>query len=324
MSGNYLDLDDGRKEKSDAFRNVIMVITALVIICVILACVIKLLSDQQNGNINTNGNINMNGNGQGNVVENTENDPGSVNIDNNTNASDQNGSPIVETPTVQPTPKVEKPAKTKIVVALDPGHGGDYPGAMNKSLAGGPYKEKDLNLQIAMKAMDEIYRRGSVRNQLNPGALPIEVYLIRSTDSTIEHTERVEQAVTEANADLFISIHMNSHDDKSVHGLEVWYNNNTERESWAKCRLLAKNLLDEILEETNAHSRGLKDGGENTTAHLAVLCNPDHMDLPCVLIECGFISNDEECLKLSSEEYQWHIANGIASAVDCYLEDIGY
>lgn len=97
-----------------------------------------------------------------------------------------------------------------MVIALDPGHGGSDPGAVNGVLI-----EKDLNLKIATYCKEALEQYNN-----------IEVYMTRSTDEYVGLTERVTRAVN-AGADVFISFHINS--TVGATGFEVWIQNDS---SW--------------------------------------------------------------------------------------------
>ena len=104
--------------------------------------------------------------------------------------------------------KVADPVDNKIrKIVLDPGHGGKDPGAVGYS---GTY-EKDLVLQIALKLKKKLEKE-----------LDVEVLLTRDIDKFVSLQERTEFANSN-NADLFVSIHINAHNNAQAHGIEVYY-----------------------------------------------------------------------------------------------------
>ncbi len=194
------------------------------------------------------------------------------------------------TPTTTPKPVNEIP-----VIAIDAGHGGSDPGAQF-----GDAKEKDINLQIALKAEELLKEEGYV------------VYMTRSTDKTVGLDARIPLSYG-ANADLFISIHQNNYagtSSRRVYGLETYYNPNRG----AFIEKFATYLCEDITALTGTKNRGIKDGGENGS-HLAVLCNVEYASLPAVLCEVGFMSDEKELENLCSDEYQQLVAQGIVNAV---------
>ncbi len=192
-------------------------------------------------------------------------------------------------PTLSPTP-TPAPTATPIpyVIAIDAGHGGYDSGSMN-----GTFEEKTANLQIALK-LQRILE-----------ALGYGTFMVRSDDTAVHKDERNVLA-EEHNADIFVSIHLNSVDGadrQSIKGLEVWYCS-TRRDG---SKELAKAVLNAVIEETGAKNRGLKLGND-----LAVL---NGSTIPAILLECGFISCDAEMQKLFDPVYQEKLAQGIADGI---------
>ncbi len=175
-----------------------------------------------------------------------------------------------------------------ICVFIDPGHGSDQsPGAVYEDVF-----ERELNLQIAEVLENILKERG------------YNVIMSRGEENIYVSPSQRAQMANDANADIFVSIHQNSVDgNKEVNGIETWYSkeNNKESERLAKC--IQKALID----GTGAKDRGIKYDTELTVTNLT--------QMPSVLIETGFITNDEERNKLKSSEYReklaYFIANGI-------------
>lgn len=166
-------------------------------------------------------------------------------------------------------------------VVIDAGHGGKDAGAVNKGLY-----EKAVTLATAKILKKELE------------ALGYEVILTRDTDKFLELSERCRIS-NQANADLFISLHCNSSTNKTAQGIETW-----------KCvssnNPYAVNVQKRLIEATGAKNRGVKDGTfyvlKNTRAK-------------AILVEMGFISHEEEKLKLFKTSYQTAIAKAIAQGV---------
>ncbi|MFR6436891.1 MAG: N-acetylmuramoyl-L-alanine amidase family protein, partial [Peptoniphilaceae bacterium] len=115
------------------------------------------------------------------------------------------------------------------------------------------------------------------------------------------------------NADIFVSIHFNSAGSASPYGIEVLYasENDVELKKDAGDQtLLAREVLNAVLKETGANSRGIKNRPE-----LAVL---RRTNMTACLIEGGFMSNPDELEKLKSDSYLDKLATGIVKGIENY------
>ena len=106
---------------------------------------------------------------------------------------------------------------------------------------------------------------------------------------------------------LFVSIHFNSAPAVKAEGVEVfYYRSDQNKERSAISKLLAENILNKIISNTDAKSRGVKHG------NLAVIRKTT---MPAVLVEGGFLTNETEYQKLKDVSYirrlMWGIAQGI-------------
>ena len=168
-------------------------------------------------------------------------------------------------------------------IVLDAGHGGVDRGASAADAC-----EKEINLQVVykLKALLE--------------ALGAEVILTRTDDSFISLLDRAELA-NEEEADLFVSIHCNYYTESaSVAGFEAYYYTNPK----------AEYLADQIV-------RGIKAAGTFRARNiryeeLSVLMNTQ---MPAVLLELGFLSNEQERDDLCNEAYQSALASVIADSI---------
>ncbi len=176
------------------------------------------------------------------------------------------------------------------LIIIDAGHGGEDEGC-----SWGEIEEKDINLQLATMLKVALEENG------------FRVFMTRETDEKLSLEERVILA-NNAKGDLFISIHQNASEDKSVHGVETWYyeEGNIQSERWAKL------IQQQVVLGTKARDRGLVE-----TDNLYVIreCN-----MPSCLLETGFLSNKEERSKLITEEYMEEVVEGIIDAVQLYFE----
>lgn len=173
------------------------------------------------------------------------------------------------------------------LIAIDAGHGGMDSGTYN-----GEILEKNVNLQIALKLRDELKARG------------YSVYMTRDDDTYVGLQKRAELVNAQDNVLAFVSVHQNAVDSEksSIYGIEGW---TFKREG---CGEFAELVVNHVCDITGAKNRGY--------AYKTNLVVTSKTTMPAVLLECGFLSNDEECAKLASDEYQKLIARGIADAID--------
>lgn len=180
----------------------------------------------------------------------------------------------------------------QLLIVVDAGHGGEDSGCLGY----GVY-EKDVNLQIAQRVKSRLEERG------------FRVMMPRATDEFLAVEERVELA-NSYQADAYVSIHQNTYEgsDKSVNGIETWYDGADENRDNER---LARLIHQETIKSTGANERVLWD--------IADLCVTNRTLMPACLIETGFLTNREECRLLSTAEYQEKIAEGIAEGIEMYF-----
>lgn len=173
------------------------------------------------------------------------------------------------------------PAKIfKNVIVLDAGHGGSDTGA-----TGNGYKEKNMTLSI-VKAAKTYFDQNE----------DYKVYYTRLTDTYPSLSDRYQLA-NEVNADLFISVHINSA-GKTATGTETLYNPDRNKKSLAglSCYKLAFYTHKYVKAATGFTNRGLKKRCSRLGNGLAVL---SHNNGPATLTEIGFISNPSEAKKMN-------------------------
>ena len=169
-------------------------------------------------------------------------------------------------------------------IFIDAGHGGKDPGAVN-----GDIYEKDIALQIALKLNTALKNNG------------FETAMSRSTDVFIPLTERAQKA-NNFNADIFISLHLNSSTNSNAEGIEflVYENKGVNNK-------LASNIQNELIKIKGIVNRGIKERKD-----LAVL---NSTRMPAILIEVGFISNNRELTLLRNDIYQNQIVQAINNGI---------
>lgn len=192
--------------------------------------------------------------------------------------------PDVDKPTTPET--VQKPRLTGKSFYLDAGHGGTDPGAVNNNLG---LQEKIAALDICLKLGLLLEKQGA------------NIYYSRTGDTYPSITARANQA-NSLNVTAFISIHLNSADNKSATGIEtlVYSTKGTAYELAGK---IQKNMVD----ATKWTDRGIKARPDLGVLRLT--------KMPADLVECGFISNDKEATELFKPEIQDKIANAIADGI---------
>ena len=221
-----------------------------------------------------------------------------------------------------------------VIVALDPGHGGEDPGAIGP----GGTREKDVVLQIAQRLRDRINQQPNMR-----------AFLTRDADFFVPLHIRVQKA-RRVQADLFISIHADAFFTDRPQGASVFALSDRGASSssakWmadkensadlvggvnvkAKDAQVQKALLDmsttaQINDSLKLGSAMLGEIGSVGKLHkrrveqagFAVLKAPD---IPSVLVETAFISNPDEEAKLRSDDYQVQLADALMRGITRYF-----
>jgi N-acetylmuramoyl-L-alanine amidase len=181
-----------------------------------------------------------------------------------------------------------------VLICIDPGHGGKDPGTQSTKH---DTQEKRLALATALL----------VQNHLR--VLGYETCMTRDKDVFISLNDRADLA-NKRKATHFVSIHYNAAPSKEAMGLEVFsFRSKGDRETESK--KLASSVLDKMLHYTSAPSRGVKE------ANFAVL---RRTEMPAILVEGGFLSNDDELKKLRDPKYGNALAWGIAQGIHSHLE----
>lgn len=199
-----------------------------------------------------------------------------------------------------------------MTVCLDPGHGvtdarGQEPlsplsdetkAAYVSGASGRQITEEALNLQVALRLRDRLESLGAA------------TVLTRETnEATVSNIERARMA-NDAGADCCIRIHADGIDDPSVHGVSVLVPAGELLGTPAiaePSRTLGQLLVDAVAAQTGAKNRGLTERRDLTGFNWS--------EVPCVLLEMGFLSNPDEEARLMTPEYQEQIVEGAAQAL---------
>ena len=182
------------------------------------------------------------------------------------------------------------------VIVIDVGHGGVDSGTVYKNI-----KEKDINLSIGMELRDELIKNG------------VEVIMTREGDYDLSSPGAMRRKksdfdnriklINESNADMYISIHINYLDNGNYYGSQVFYTNGNED--------LANIIQNKMIERLGSPMKE------------RLLENDIYMykklDIPGILIECGFMSNSSERMKLVSDKYQAKLVDSIVDGLMEYF-----
>ncbi|WP_051885044.1 N-acetylmuramoyl-L-alanine amidase [Lysobacter antibioticus] len=221
-----------------------------------------------------------------------------------------------------------------LVIAIDPGHGGQDPGAIGQS----GKREKDVTLAIGRELARQI--------NATPG---LKAYMTRDTDVFIPLPRRAQLA-RQAKADMFISIHADAAENRAAKGSSVYVLSlkgaSSQRARWLADKENASDLVGGVrLQQTDntltsvlldltqsGHMKasedaaghvlsGLKQVGHNHKPHIeranfAVLRTSD---MPAMLVETAFISNPEEERRLTDPSHQRALARAVLDGVNTYF-----
>jgi N-acetylmuramoyl-L-alanine amidase len=226
-----------------------------------------------------------------------------------------------------------RPVVRPKLIALDPGHGGSDPGAIGV----GGVQEKGVVIQVARDLQAELQKGGRYR-----------VMLTRVGDAYVALRERVARA-QDARADLFLSIHADSHPDAEVRGASVYTLSEeasdreaaalAQRENRADLTVakltkqpdkVAKTLVAMVQRGTGNQSNRFADSivgsfgksgirllpRSHREAGFAVLTAPD---IPACLVELGYLSNRQDERLLTVSQHQIALARALRGSIDAYF-----
>ena len=181
---------------------------------------------------------------------------------------------------------VVKKTATKGKVVLDAGHGGSDYGAIREGI-----NEKDITLDVTQRVASILKSKG------------YKVALTRSDDTFVSLQDRVEFSENEA-PEIFVSIHVNSAVATEPKGIETHYYHDYSNE-------LAKTVHSHLMKEIDTKDRGL------VKSKFYVI---NHTTVPAILVEMGFISNEEERAELISDKRKQKTAKAIAEGIIEYCK----
>ena len=177
-------------------------------------------------------------------------------------------------------PVIKKNA-TKGKVVIDPGHGGSDYGAIREGI-----NEKDITLDVSQRVASILKSKG------------YKVAMTRSDDTFVSLQDRVDFSENET-PEIFVSIHVNSAVATEPSGIETHYYHDYSRD-------LAKTVHSQLIKEIDTKDRGL------VKSKFYVI---NHTTVPAILVEMGFISNEEERAELISDKRKQKTAKAIAEGI---------
>ena len=199
----------------------------------------------------------------------------------------------------------------KIKIVVDAGHGEPDGGAVSAN----GIKESDLNLQIAQKLktkleqsnIEVVMTRESANNIAPASEQQNKIRQIKSSDLN----NRVKIA-NESGAIILVSIHMNKFEDSKYRGWQTFYSKDSE-----EGKKLAESIQNSIGEVVQIENK-------RTALKIEGIKIIDKSKIPAVIVECGFLSNPEECKLLQDETYQEKMAEGTCSGGRSYDGFLGW
>ncbi|WP_026477617.1 N-acetylmuramoyl-L-alanine amidase CwlD [Alkaliphilus transvaalensis] len=197
------------------------------------------------------------------------------------------------------------PSTAKVIV-IDPGHGGVDPGAVAKDGT----LEKDINLAIGLYLREYLEQSGAI------------VIMTRETDKGLydntgtirakknQDLRRRREIVQKYSPNVFITIHLNSFPQQQYYGAQAFFpKGHIEGEKLAK---IIQEELIEVLDKENKRMALSKEG-------IYLIADLNH--IPTVLVEGGFLSNQQELAKLKDSNYQQKMAWALYVGIQRYLKE---
>lgn len=181
------------------------------------------------------------------------------------------------------------------VIYIDPGHGGVDPGSVVDDIY-----EKNINLSISKYLEKELIQYGASTFLTRDGD-----YDLGSPNVTYRKKSDFDQRIKKINqskADLYVSIHLNVLSNTKYYGPQVFYLKNDE-----KSKKIAESLQQFLNERVGSH-REIKPIPSSTYMY-------SKLNVPGILVECGFLSNYNERKKLITDSYQQEFAKYLAEAI---------
>ena len=198
------------------------------------------------------------------------------------------------------------PVSGKVVI-LDAGHGTPDEGAQSKNGT----TEAEINLKIALKVQNLLEQTGCTvlltRSDENG--------IYDSSSSTIRQKKVTDiknrvKIGNESSADIFVSIHLNKIPQEQYYGWQCFFNSKNENS-----KLLAENLQENL-------NDAIQKENNRVAMKLDTIYIMKNVEIPISIVECGFLSNQEEEKQLQDDEYQDKLAWGIYNRITDYFYNV--
>ena len=242
---------------------------------------------------------------------------------------------FLATATPTPTPTAQARVRT---VAISAGHGGPgNVGAVHQNAQGQTdLVEKDLNLDVARRLDAQLRAAGYRTVLIRDGDYSLAPAVPGDFAATVRAESQARADVAnEAGADIILAIHFNGSDDPTQSGTEVYYN--PDRSFGESSRVLASSIYDAIVARLrelgyDTRQRGVMDDGGTAAAaltgegHTFLLGETPGFrstQMPGMIGEALFVSNDTEALLLQRDEVRQAIAQAYKDGIDTYFAWLG-
>lgn len=196
-------------------------------------------------------------------------------------------------------------AENKVII-LDPGHGTPDEGAQSDE----GITEASINLSIAKKVQELLEKSGNkvILTRTDENAIYDEGCTTIKEMKVSDIKNRVKIG-NESSADIFVSIHLNKIDQKKYWGWQTFFKQgNDESKKLATC---IQDGISDIIEKKN----------KRVPLKIQNIYIIEHVKIPTTIVECGFLSNEEEEKLLQTEEYQNKLAQGIYLGILQYFNN---
>lgn len=191
--------------------------------------------------------------------------------------------------------------KGNYTVVVDPGHGGSDPGKIGIHQE----KEKEINLKIALLLKEELEKEKV--NVVMTREKDTELADEQSNNKKVQDLKRRCDLISQSKPDCVLSIHQNSYPDERIKGAQVFYYEDSA-EGKRLAEILQTHLAETLDKENHRQAKG------NRSYYLL-----KKTEAPLTIVECGFLSNNEEAYLLASEEYQTKVAKAVCRGTMEYL-----
>lgn len=194
-------------------------------------------------------------------------------------------------------------------IIIDAGHGGEDSGAV----APDGSLEKDYNLDIALRLKEVLTFYGyNVITTRTTDTMTCNDGLKTQREKKISDIRNRLKLINSIDNPVFVSIHQNKFSDPSQYGSQVFYSKNNSHS-----KTLADEIQNSIISTIQIDNRR-KTKPSGTEIYLLY-----HSHVPSVLVECGFLSNNDDLLKLKEDKYRNELAIVIADGIINFLNKTG-